>query len=194
MSKNTFAENQRRHALDDDAQVWLFGYGSLIYLVDFPYLESRPASIRGWSRRFWQGSHDHRGTEENPGRVVTLIDEPGAVCGGLAYLVEAPVFRQLDHREKNGYLRVATDMTFADGAHATGLTYIATPDNEAWLGEASEYEIALHICGAEGPSGPNDEYLLELASALRRLGQHDAHVFEIESHIEQIRSAGPGRR
>ncbi|TNF86719.1 MAG: gamma-glutamylcyclotransferase [Gammaproteobacteria bacterium] len=194
MSKNTFAENQLRHALDDDAQVWLFGYGSLIYLVDFPYLESRPASIRGWSRRFWQGSHDHRGTEENPGRVVTLIDEPGAVCGGLAYLVEAPVFRQLDHREKNGYLRVATDMTFADGAQATGLTYIATSDNEAWLGEASEYEIALHICGAEGPSGPNDEYLLELASALRKLGQHDAHVFEIESHIGQIRSAGADRR
>ncbi len=116
MSKNTFAENQRRHQLDEDARVWLFGYGSLIYLVDFPYLESKPASIRGWSRRFWQGSHDHRGTEENPGRVVTLIEESDAICGGLAYLVEAPVFEQLDHREKNGYLRVATDMTFDDGS------------------------------------------------------------------------------
>ncbi len=189
MSKNTFAENQRRHQLDDDARVWLFGYGSLIYLVDFPYLESRPASIRGWSRRFWQGSHDHRGTEENPGRVVTLIKESGAICGGLAYLVEAPVFEQLDHREKNGYLRVATDMTFDDGSHETGLTYIATPDNEAWIGAASEYDIAKHICGAEGPSGPNDEYLLELAHALRELGQQDDHVFAIESHINQIRSA-----
>ncbi len=188
MSHDTFEQNQRRHRLADDARVWLFGYGSLIYLVDFPYLESRPASISNWSRRFWQGSHDHRGTVDAPGRVVTLIEEPGATCGGIAYLVEAPVFKQLDIREKNGYLRVAADMTFDDGSHATGLTYIATPDNAAWLGEASEYDIALHICRAEGPSGPNDEYLLELAQALRDLELDDAHVFAIESHIHKIRA------
>lgn len=186
MSKNTFAENQRRCRLEDGERVWLFGYGSLIYLVDFPYLESKPASIRGFSRRFWQGSHDHRGTEANPGRVVTLIEEEGACCGGLAYLVEAPVFRQLDEREKNGYLRVGAEMTFDDGSKADGLTYIAAPDNEAWLGEASEYEIARHICAAAGPSGSNRDYLLELAVALRELGFDDPHVFEIESHILEL--------
>ena len=186
MSKNTYHENQRRNRLADDERVWLFGYGSLIYLVDFPYLESRPASIRGWSRRFWQGSHDHRGTEEKPGRVVTLIEQAGAVCGGLAYLVEAAVFRQLDEREKNGYLRVSAEMCFAEGETATGLTYIATPDNEAWLGEASEYEIARHIRAAAGPSGSNRDYLMELAEALRELGQEDPHVFAIESHILEL--------
>ncbi len=187
MTADTFAENQRRHPLAEDARVWLFGYGSLIYLADFPYLESRPASVRGWSRRFWQGSHDHRGTLENPGRVVTLIEESGAICGGLAYHVEASVFRQLDHREKNGYLRLEMDMTFADGSHAEGLTYIATPANAAWLGEASEEAIARHIIGSAGPSGPNDEYLLELASALRELEVEDAHVFAIETHIHRLR-------
>ncbi|MCP4388912.1 MAG: gamma-glutamylcyclotransferase, partial [Gammaproteobacteria bacterium] len=65
-------------------------------------------------------------------------------------------------------------------------TYIATPGNEAYLGAASEYEIAQHISGATGPSGPNDEYLLELASALRALGLHDQHVFDIESHLLQM--------
>lgn len=189
MSKNTFEQNQRRCRLKDDERVWLFGYGSLIYLVDFPFLESRPASIRGWSRRFWQGSHDHRGTEKNPGRVVTLIEEDNALCGGLAYLVEAPVFRQLDQREKNGYLRVSTEMTFDDGSQVVGLTYIATPDNEAWLGEASEYEIARHIRAAAGPSGSNRDYLLELAVALRELGLQDRHVFDIESHILRLDEA-----
>jgi cation transport regulator ChaC len=186
MSSNTIEENRSRNLFGDQQEVWLFGYGSLIYLVDFPYLESKPASIEGWSRRFWQGSHDHRGTADNPGRVVTLIEEAGAVCGGLAFRVEASVFAQLDEREKNGYLRVATQMTFADGSTATGLTYLATADNEAYLGEASEYQIAQHICRAEGASGANSDYLLELAVALRELGEQDDHVFEIETHILEI--------
>jgi cation transport protein ChaC len=186
MSMNTIEENRSRNLLGNQDEVWLFGYGSLIYLVDFPYLESKPASIEGWSRRFWQGSHDHRGTVENPGRVVTLIEQAGEICGGLAFRVEAAVFAQLDEREKNGYLRVTTEMTFDDGSHATGLTYLASADNEAYLGEASEYEIAQHICGAQGPSGTNSDYLLELALALRELGLQDDHVFEIETHILQI--------
>ena len=186
MPSNTIEENQRRHPLGDGDQVWLFGYGSLIYKVDFPFLESRPASIRNWSRRFWQGSHDHRGTEENPGRVVTLVEEPGAVCGGVAFLVEGSVFAQLDEREKNGYLRITTEMTFCDGSHDECLVYIATSDNEAWLGETSEYDIARQICGAKGPSGPNRDYLLELAKSLRALGLEDPHVFDIEMHIRDI--------
>ncbi len=183
MSHNTIEENRRRSALVDDDEVWLFGYGSLIYLVDFPYLESRPATIRGWSRRFWQGSHDHRGTPQNPGRVVTLIEEPEAICGGVAYRVAAPVFAQLDVREKNGYLRFATEMEFADGSRDTGLVYIATPDNEAFLGPASEAEIARHIHASAGPSGSNSDYLLRLADSLRELELADAHVFEIERHL-----------
>ena len=190
MSVNTIEENRSRNLFGDHDEVWLFGYGSLIYLVDFPYLESRPAAIRGWSRRFWQGSHDHRGTADNPGRVVTLIEQPGAICGGMAFRVEASVFAHLDEREKNGYLRVAAEMTFADGSTATGLTYIASPENDAYLGEASEYEIAQHICRAEGARGTNSDFLLDLAEALRELEQHDDHVFAIEKHIREIQAGG----
>ncbi|HBS13430.1 MAG TPA: gamma-glutamylcyclotransferase, partial [Alcanivorax sp.] len=67
---------------------------------------------------------------------------PGTVCAGMAYRVAPSVFEHLDVREKNGYLRFATPMTFADGGHEEGLVYIATEDNAAFLGPAPEDEIA----------------------------------------------------
>lgn len=189
MSHDTTAINQRMNQFDGRHSVWLFGYGSLIFKADFPYLERRPALISNWTRRFWQGSHDHRGTMAAPGRVATLVPEPGAVCAGMAYLITPAVFSHLDHREKNGYLRLATDITFDDGASVTGLAYIATADNEAYLGPASERDIAIHIANASGPSGHNRDYLLDLAHALRALGKDDPHVFAIERYLSDLPAA-----
>lgn len=186
MIADTRAANRGMTEFDNHDAVWLFGYGSLIFKAGFEYLERRPAHITGWARRFWQGSHDHRGTPEAPGRVVTLIREPGAICQGMAYLVSPEVFGQLDVREKNGYLRLAETLVFADGGEDTGLVYIATPDNPAYLGEALEAGIAAHIAASSGPSGPNREYLLKLARALRRLGYDDAHVFAIERELRAL--------
>lgn len=244
MTADTIAINQQMDQFDGHHSVWLFGYGSLIYKADFPYLQRRPASIANWTRRFWQGSHDHRGTPDAPGRVVTIIEQAGAICHGMAYLVTPEVFAHLDHREKNGYLRLAIPITFDDsqdnnqddggrdghsgsdsnaaggsntdddGSNANGdsppdddstadndgsgangdvigLVYIATPDNTAFLGEASEQEIARHIARSVGPSGPNSDYLNHLASALRELGRHDQHVFEIERHLAALTVAPP---
>lgn len=190
MPANTIAVNQRMDKFDGHHRVWLFGYGSLIYKADFPYIERRPASITGWARRFWQGSHDHRGTPAAPGRVVTIIAQEAAVCHGMAYLISPEVFVHLDHREQNGYLRVATDITFDDGVDigqtVEGAVYIARDDNEAYLGAASEQEIAQHIARSAGPSGPNSDYLNHLAVALRELGKHDAHVFAIEQYLAEL--------
>ncbi|UIN20025.1 gamma-glutamylcyclotransferase [Herbaspirillum frisingense] len=186
MSVNTIALNRQMRHFDDHASVWLFGYGSIIFKADFPYLERRPAHIRGWARRFWQGSHDHRGTPEAPGRVATLIAQEGAVCAGMAYLITPEVFAHLDHREKNGYLRLATPMFFDDGQQTEGLIYIAAEDNQAFAGPASESDIARQIAHAVGPSGRNSEYLLKLAQALRELEVDDDHVFAIERHLLQL--------
>ena len=201
MTADTIAINQMMDQFDGHHSVWLFGYGSLIYKADFPYLQRRPASITNWARRFWQGSHDHRGTPEAPGRVVTIIEQAGAICHGMAYLVTPEVFAHLDHREKNGYLRLATTISFDDGDSGSnsgsdsdsvvGLVYIATPDNTAFLGEASEQEIARHIARSIGPSGPNSDYLNHLAHALRELGRHDQHVFEIERHLAALNAPPP---
>ncbi len=192
MSFDTTAYNRQMTHFDGHDSVWLFGYGSLIWKADFDYLERRPAAIRGWTRRFWQGSHDHRGTPEAPGRVLTLAEQADAVCHGMAYRIAPRVFEPLDIREKNGYLRVVTRMDFMDSATpatAEGVVYLAGADNAAYLGPASEAEIARQIAASHGPSGPNRDYLLNLAQALRELGWDDAHVFALERELNALEMA-----
>lgn len=165
--------------------IWLFGYGSLMWRPDFPYLDARRAYITGWARRFWQGSHDHRGVQIDPGRVVTLIEAFADRCYGRAFLIEPRVFEHLDRREKNGYERRAVDI-YLDGACTTGVVYIAGASNFAFLGEAPLDEIAAHIKRCAGPSGTNVDYLLNLANELRRLAILDPHVFELETRVLAI--------
>ncbi|MDX1692233.1 MAG: gamma-glutamylcyclotransferase [Ketobacteraceae bacterium] len=186
MVADTQSLNRAMTDFEKHHSVWLFGYGSLIYKADFPYLERRPARIEGWVRRFWQGSHDHRGTPEEPGRVVTLIQRQGAVCEGMAYLITPEEFAHLDHREKNGYLRFRVPMRFQNNERAEGLMYVASDDNAAYLGEASEQEIARHIARCRGPSGTNADYVLQLAEALRSLNEVDEHVFAIEGYLKKL--------
>lgn len=176
-----------------DGDLWIFGYGSLVWRPEFSYLDRRPAFIQGWSRRFWQGSTDHRGVPGAPGRVVTLVAEPQAACWGMAYRVAAgetdAVLSYLDYREKGGYRLERMRLTFVaddgEGAGPEGLVYIATPDNPNYLGPAAAEAIARQVLGSRGPSGSNDEYVLRLAEALREIGAEDAHVFDIERLVRQ---------
>ena len=165
-------------------ELWIFGYGSLVWRPAFPFAERRGAWIDGFARRFWQGSIDHRGVPGAPGRVVTLEPEPNARCFGVAYRIadeETPrVLEGLDHRERGGYERRRLPLFFTDGAVAHGLVYVATPDNPNYLGPAPLEAIAAQVACARGPSGPNAEYVLRLAGALRELAAEDEHVFALE--------------
>lgn len=188
--RDTTRANRTRQNFAGVVSTWLFGYGSLIYKVDFPFLEKRRAIIHGWTRRFWQGSHDHRGTPEHPGRVLTLVPEAGAICTGVGYRVAPATFAQLDVREKNGYLRNVVRLDFGNGEGAEGLVYIAPEGNAAWLGPAMDDEIAHHIARSAGPSGTNSDYLLKLADALRTLDADDPHVFAVEACLRKLHNAG----
>lgn len=183
---DTRDHNSQMSHFDQYDSFWLFGYGSLIWKAGFSYLERKPAWIFDWSRRFWQGSHDHRGTPQAPGRVVTLIKDHGARCDGMAYRITPAVLQQLDMREKNGYLRELVSIHFAGSDLAQGLIYLATPENAAFLGEAPMAEMARQIADAEGPSGHNSEYLLNLDGALQELGVVDEHVATLAAHVEEI--------
>lgn len=177
---------------------WIFGYGSLIWRPDFPFLEKRVGYIRGWSRRFYQGSPDHRGMPDAPGRVVTLLPDPDAWCWGIAFRINEiearRIHEKLDVREAGGYRRFQAPFTCRDsGDKVKALVYIAEPENEHYLGPAPIHQMAAHIGRSYGPSGANSEYLLRLADALRGLDIQDDHVFTLETALRDgaaVRLAG----
>ena len=122
--------------------MWIFGYGSLLFRPDFPFDRRVVAEVAGHERRFWQGSTDHRGVPEAPGRVVTLVARAGAVCRGVAFQVregeEERVLAYLDHRERGGYTRHTIPIVRLgeQAVDAEAFTYIAAENNPCWLGDA----------------------------------------------------------
>lgn len=177
--------------------LWIFGYGSLLWRPSFPFVASRTARIRGYRRVFWQGSTDHRGVPGAPGRVVTVVADRGACCDGRVFGVAAgdrdEVLATLDHREKGGYERRVVDAFPNDDAPPLrALLYAATAGNREYLGPAPRAAIARQVAGAHGPSGPNSEYVVRLAEALREQGAHDPEVFALEAEVRALLAATPG--
>lgn len=176
--------------------MWIFGYGSLVWKVDFPYQEKVPGFICGYSRKFWQGSEDHRGVPGKPGRVATLVPSanPREKVWGVAYkIAEAhcvAVKDHLDFREKGGYDTREILFYPADIQRSPiKLTlYIGSENNPFFLGPAPLKEMAMQIFHSVGPSGHNKEYILNLAQALRDIAPEaeDNDLFALEQEILRL--------
>src|SRR5437762_13761951 len=84
--------------------LWVFGYGSLMWRPGFEYIEQAPARLIGEHRALCVYSFVHRGTPEKPGLVLGL--DRGGACRGIAFRVAAK------HRASTlAYLRAREQVT-----------------------------------------------------------------------------------
>eukprot|EP00466_Bigelowiella_natans_P014008 jgi/Bigna1/84168/fgenesh1_pg.125_\ len=166
--------------------LWVFGYGSLMWKQGFSFVEKRVCCLKGYKRRFWQASTDHRGTPKFPGRVVTLVPDEKCSTWGCAFRIHKndrqEVIKYLDKREKGGYSqRIVAAYNKQGKEVAKVLVYIGTNDNKAYVHEPKDENTAQIIAKAVGPSGRNVDYLRKLAHALK-----ENDVIDDDPHVKSL--------
>ena len=175
---------RQEHAVEQQqTRSRIFAYGSLIWRPDFPFQERTVGYIEGAARRFWQASHDHRGTPQSPGRVATLTRLTGVCCWGVTYTLmpehTEQVYSRLDVREKGGYDRRTVMFHPREGTPYCVTVYIAEASNSLFVKDEPPEKTASVIANATGPSGSNREYLERLVMSLRKLGISDDYLEQL---------------
>ena len=179
--------------MEESTNLWVFGYGSLVWKPGFQHGRILVGKVNGFARRFWQGNETHRGTPGRPGRVATLIEEAGCDTYGVAMeLTGEEALDYLNNREMTlgGYIQKITLFHTADGKHPPFpvLVFVATPKSSYWLGPAQAEQIAEQVVTSSGPSGHNVEYVLKLAEWLHMAVPEawDEHLFSIEMEVRRL--------
>jgi cation transport protein ChaC len=167
------------HANED---LWVFGYGSLIWRPGFEHVERVPARVIGLHRSLCIYSFVHRGTPERPGLVLGL--DIGGACRGIAYRVaarhRAETLAYLRAREQaTAVYREAVRMVWLAGnpeRRIDAVCYMVDRGHEQYAGRLS-HEQQLHLVRqGHGRSGNNRDYVIETVGALEALGIRDREL------------------
>jgi glutathione-specific gamma-glutamylcyclotransferase len=157
-------------------ELWIFGYGSLMWRPGFAYVERAPALLAGYHRSFCITSTHHRGSPERPGLVLGL--DRGGICEGIAYRIASEhavnVKTYLRARELvNGVYREAlAPLRLLDGSDRTirAIAYIVERAHPSYAAPMALTRQAMMIRGARGLSGDNLDYLVNTVRHLQASG------------------------
>ncbi len=167
------------------ADLWVFGYGSLMWKPGFPFLEKHRAVLTGFHRALCIYSVRYRGTSEFPGLVFGL--DAGGFCEGMAFRVAGPdvaatVDYLRDREQVTGVYRAEMRPVRLRGDSVStvrALTFVANPNARQYAGRLPIAVQTRIVLASKGVSGPNAEYVLNTAEHLRLLGVRDRIIEQV---------------
>jgi cation transport protein ChaC len=173
-----------------DGDLWLFGYGSLMWKPDLAYVDRTVGRVQGYHRRFCLWQKRYRGNRHNPNLMLAL--DAGGSCCGVLYRVAAPdVENKIAgtwRRELigNGY-RPRWVTVQSDGGPVQAVTFVANRDNdERYTGRLPDEVVARYIAEACGERGSGAEYLLETVVALQKLSLRDSRLWRLQRLVADL--------
>ncbi len=170
--------------------LWVFGYGSLMWRPGFVYTLRCKAMLRGWRRSLCIYSHIYRGTREKPGLVLGL--DRGGACPGVAFRVATPLreptVRYLREREQATavYLERMVPVTLESGERVRALVFVADRLHAQYAGRLDREAMLGMVRAGRGQSGENATYVLETHDHLAAIGVRDR---DLEWLAERLRAA-----
>jgi len=172
-----------------EGELWVFGYGSLMWRTGFDYLERRQARLIGGRRALCVYSHIHRGTPERPGLVLGL--DRGGSCRGVAFRVAAEkasaTLAYLQERElvTKVYKEAVRPVDLLDGtaARVRALCFLVDRSHTQYAGGLSLDEQLRLVKQGHGRSGANPEYVRETVRHMHELGIRDPALEWLEARL-----------
>ncbi|MGN6666004.1 MAG: gamma-glutamylcyclotransferase [Trinickia sp.] len=162
---------------NSQSDLWLFGYGSLIWNPGMPVAETVRARVRGYHRGLYLWSRVNRGTPEQPGLVLAL--DRGGSCTGMAFRLAAdgawPHLEALWRREMpmGSYRPAWLPCWLADGRRIEALAFVMRRDVPTYTGKLPDETVKAVLDCARGRYGTTLDYVCRTVAALRECGMPD---------------------
>lgn len=171
--------------------IWLFGYGSLIWNPAITTLERRTARVEGWHRAFCLSASIGRGSPDNPGLVLGL--DAGGDCTGVALRIAEEVapaeLALLWRREMLSHAYQAHWLPLLDGRgdiFAHGIAFVIDPACPHYAGGLSEEDMVRRLATARGSLGSAADYLFQTCDGLRAHGIPDTGMDELARRVRTL--------